>query len=61
MSKTGNTRYRIGLFGKIILQIEWTYEKTHDLGGSGYFDTSTITVWRDAKPADILQSPVPSV
>ena len=57
MTLTGRKRYRhkSRLFGKpvLVLQLEYTYVKHYDLGGSGYFDHETITQWRDATVEDL--------
>ena len=49
---TGHTRYRTGLFGKMILQVE---EKAN-IECPHMFDLSPdFTYWRDAKTTDITQ------
>jgi hypothetical protein len=63
MTLTGRKRYRHKnrLFGKplLVLQLEYTYVKTYDLSGSGYFDHQTITHWRDATAEDLtIMEPV---
>lgn len=55
MSKfTGNTRYRVNIFGKVILQVEeihtkWLYESC----GSDQYE---YTLWRDARVTDITNN-----
>lgn len=59
MKLTGKTRHRARaqLFGKpaLVLQVEYTYVRDYDLGGSGYFDHETITQWRDATVEDLTE------
>lgn len=53
VSLTGNFRYRTGLFGKVILQVEEKYNMTtgyeQSIGMSDYY----IARWRDAKLVDL--------
>lgn len=46
---TGKTRYRAGLFGKLILQVEESYFDDHPLG------TDTKRKWRDARIDDLQE------
>jgi len=53
---TGRTRHRSEKsWGKerLILQVEETWIHSQDLGGSGYFDDTTQTAWRDATTEDL--------
>ena len=46
--KTGNTRHRLGLFGRLILQVQ---ERSYRLDGPG--SGEYYLVWRDAKVTDL--------
>lgn len=49
---TGNTRYRISLLGKVVLQVE--YEDWDYVGDCGFY-TGTVTKWRDANFRDLQE------
>lgn len=49
MSLTGKTRFRTGLFGKLILQVQVTRQQS-----SYPDDVRDYTVWRDATTRDVL-------
>jgi len=49
MNLTGNTRYRSNWLGKLILQVEYTYEES----GCYDMDWRTVILWRDAKVEDL--------
>lgn len=51
---TGETRYRSGWFGKLILQVEEVYDQGYHARPQPGIPTSfTATRWRDARPADL--------
>lgn len=50
---TGKFRYRGGWFGKLILQIEVIYQRSHCEG----MDFSHHHVWRDATVSDLPLKP----
>lgn len=43
---TGKTRHRLGLFGRLVLQVE---ERRYRFDGSGNY----YLAWRDAKASDV--------
>jgi hypothetical protein len=47
MKRTGRRRYRTGMFGKLILQVEWIYYNPQ-LGDD-------VRVWRDATLGDLTE------
>jgi hypothetical protein len=49
---TGAYRYRTGLFGRQILQVEETEEIHENVFNTGHFDVFTRTTWRDARKKD---------
>ncbi len=52
MTLTGNTRHRLGWFGRLILQVEYSWQHS----GSGRLQPGvsfTSTGWRDATVVDI--------
>lgn len=51
MTFTGRKRYRRGWFGKLILQIEETFDRWDSLGGD--IDCRRVKRWRDATVDDI--------
>ena len=53
MKKTGKTRYRQNWRGKMILQIEWTWEEPIDVGYGLGTHSETVTGWRDATWEDV--------
>lgn len=53
MRLTGKTRYRTTMFGKLVLQVEFTTNHCDPIGGSGYYDEYTRNYWRDAKTTDL--------
>lgn len=48
---TGKIRYRISLFRKLILQVEWS------VVNHTYSDSERINIWVDARPEDVGYSP----
>lgn len=54
---TGNKRYRKGLFGTLILQVEESGQTYHWEGGGSH--SPTFTRWRDAKITDLTQEVKP--
>ena len=51
---TGNTRWRKGWFGKVILQVEETITVDDDVGYGLGTHSSQVLRWRDAKTDDIV-------
>lgn len=50
---TGNTRHRVGLFGKLILEVEENYVAAYSgIGGANPIPV-TKTRWRDARLSDL--------
>lgn len=49
IDQTGNARFRTGMFGRLILQVEYEQERDIALGGSSL-------AWRDATPRDIWRT-----
>lgn len=47
---TGKTRFRAGFFGKLILQVQVTYEE-HTYAG----ESRDHLIWRDATAKDVLR------
>lgn len=53
---TGNTRYRIGFFGRLILEVEYLMYVKREYGGdSGFYLQEKVTKWRDANFYDLQQ------
>ena len=56
---SGNKRYRVErrLFGRdlVVLQLEWEGTQTYSDGGG--IQIEPVTVWRDARPEDIMACP----
>ncbi len=51
---TGNRRYRVGFFNRVILQVEIQKENDNFLLPSGHPRRKvSFTIWRDAKPHEI--------
>jgi hypothetical protein len=51
---TGRKRCRIGWWGRLILQYEFTYESDFGSGNLGDdIETRTVTCWRDATVEDL--------
>lgn len=50
---TGEVRYRIGLFGKVIIQVEETSHQYDPRGGGSL--SPEHKSWRDARIADIQE------
>lgn len=55
MKLTGQTRYRSGWRGKLILQVEYSCHHIKDLNGSGYYDDWSTRHWRDATIQDLSE------
>lgn len=53
MKFTGRRRYRRGLFGRLILQVEITTEHVSHEPMTCDVETYTHTQWRDAKITDL--------
>lgn len=49
---TGKVRYRVGWFGKLILQVEEQYQTYCHEGGGSY--SPEFKGWRDAKVEDLV-------
>lgn len=49
VGKTGRRRYRLGWFGRVIMQVEVNVRVYHLSGRS----ERNLTTWRDAKPEDV--------
>ena len=50
---TGNTRHRVGLFGKLILEVEEVYVSAYAGIGGANPTKITSTRWRDARLSDL--------
>jgi hypothetical protein len=48
---TGVTRYRLGLFNRLVLQVEEIQQRAINLGMS--VDVSDVRIWRDARVEDL--------
>lgn len=51
---TGNTRYRISFFGRLILEVEYTSLLATGYG-CGFFEETVVTEWRDANFYDLQE------
>ncbi len=49
---TGRIRYRTSFWGKVVVQVEETYNYYSCEGGGSY--SPTFSSWRDAKTEDLL-------
>lgn len=54
VSLTGKTRFRTGLFGKLILQVQET-RKCSASYNDPWDDDRTYNIWRDATTQDVLR------
>lgn len=54
---TGNSRFRLGLRGRLILQVEERFVEVNNRFG----DPTRWTIWRDAKVTDLTPPSLPVI